>query len=196
MSNWMQTVMFQTAHSLPEVRSFVQAAIGQTAHALPETSSWVQTVMGQTAHSTADGRDSDHEDAEPHGPSPRSFPDHPDHLLYESVRVLYEAVQGERGELGYAQGASITGSRRPPSPRSSATVGPESPSPPRPSKTESSAPEQPEIEPPSDPPHPSSYWQTVLGGRTAPQPTKRGRPPPEQEDDDDGPEPAPKRPCV
>lgn len=189
--------MFQTAHSLPEVRSFVQAAIGQTAHALPETSSWVQTVMGQTAHSTADGRDSDHEDAEPHGPSPRSFPDHPDHLLYESVRVLYEAVQGERGELGCAQGATcIAGSRRPPSPRSSATVGPESPSPPRPSKTESSAPEQPEIEPPSDPPHPSSYWQTVLGGRTAPQPTKRGRPPPEQEDDDDGPEPAPKRPCV
>lgn len=110
----------------------------------------MQTVMGQTAHSTADGAagssvpwpapagtgpddggDSDQEDAEPRGPSPRSFPDHPDHLLYESVRVLYEAVQGEREELGYARGASIDTSRaatgRPPSPRSSATVRPESP---------------------------------------------------------------------
>lgn len=110
----------------------------------------MQTVMGQTAHSTADGAagssvpwpapagtgaddggDSDQEDAELRGPSPRSFPDHPDHLLYESVRVLYEAVQGEREELGYARGASIDASRpatgRPPSPRSSATVRPESP---------------------------------------------------------------------
>lgn len=159
----------------------------QTAHSLPGMSSWMQTVMGQTAHSTADGAasspvpwpapagthaddggDSDQEDAEPRGPSPRSFPDHPDHLLYESVRVLYEAAQGEREELGHARGASIAGSRRPPSPRSSATVRPESPSP--------------------SPPEPNKK-------ETPPQPTKRGRPGPKPEEDG-WPEPAPKRPCV
>lgn len=158
----------------------------------------MQTVMGQTAHSTADGAagssvpwpapagtgaddggDSDQEDAEPRGPSSRSFPDHPDHLLYESVRVLYEAVQGEREELGYARGASIDASRaatgRPPSPRSSATVRPESPtssSPPRPSKTESSAP-GPKTEPPSDRPPRSSATVRLESPPSSPPPAQQ-----------------------
>ncbi|KAK0753187.1 hypothetical protein B0T18DRAFT_441870 [Schizothecium vesticola] len=55
------------------------------------------------------------EAAAPQDPPPRSFPDHPDHLLYESIRELYEAVEGERDELGHLHGASINTSYASPS---------------------------------------------------------------------------------